>query len=123
MHRIDLTQLKNDIQQNQRNEAMSALLAHEQLVKDLHIGRQKIREKLAALRSEIRFEMSMEKGKMRDAMMMNQLKYQDLYSKIDTEVSNGYALTGKLRHDIFYSLSGFFFTSAAALLGYLRYSS
>jgi hypothetical protein len=122
-HRIDLIQLKNDVQQNQRNEAMSSLLTHEQLMKDLHSGRQKIREKLANLRSEIRFEISMEKGKMRDSMMMNQLKYQDLYSSIDTEVSTGYTTTGKLRHEIFYSLTGFFFTSAAALLGYLRYSS
>lgn len=106
LHRIDLSQLKNDVQHDQKNETVNALLSHEQLVKDLTMGRQKIREKLAALRSEIRLEMSLEKGRMRDSLMMYRLKYQDLYSKIDSEVSNGFASTGKLRHDIFYSLTG-----------------
>ena len=106
LHKIDLAQLKNDIQQYQKNETLSSLHLLEGLFNDLALNRQKMREKLASLKSEMRLEMSLEKGRMRDSVLSYNLKYQDLYSKIDTEASNGYAATGKLRHDIFYSLTG-----------------
>lgn len=64
--------------------------------------------------------MSVEKGRQRDGVLLHTIRFQDLRSKIDTEVANGFAALGKLRHDIFYSMTGFFFTSAAAVLGYLR---
>lgn len=55
--------------------------------------------------------------------MEREVKLQQFKAKIDNEVGNCMASVEKLRHDIFYSLSGFFFTSAAALLGYLRFFS
>lgn len=106
LHRIDLTQLKADVQQSQANEAFSSLLAQEQLSKDLHNGRHRVREKLLSLRSEGRLEMTLEKSRMRDVLLGAELNYQDLYSKIDTETSNGFATTEKLRHELFYSLTG-----------------
>ena len=106
------------IRQNQ--QFIQSKANHDQLLRELRTGRQKSRESLGVLKSELRLEMSVEKGRQRDANLMHMLKFQDLTSKIDAASSNGYAALGKLRHDIFYSMTGFFFTSAAALLGYLR---
>jgi len=71
----------------------------------------------------MRLELSLERGRMRDNVLGQSLKLQDLENMVDTEVGNAHATLGKMRHDIFYSLTGFFFTSAAAMLGYLRLTS
>lgn len=94
---------------------------HDQLLLELRLGRQRARESLGALKSELRLEMSLEKGRQRDSHLAQTIKYQDLQSKIDTETSNGLASVEKLRHEILYSALGVLFTSAAAFFGYLRY--
>lgn len=96
-------------------------MAHDSLFREFIQNIQKSKESLSSLKSESRLEISLEKGRIRDSFLAQFLKFQDLHSKIDTEGSNGNATIGKLRHEIFYSLTGFFFTSVAALLGYLRY--
>lgn len=107
------TQLRNDYSQSK--------MAHDSLFREFIQNIQKSKESLSSLKSESRLEISLEKGRIRDSFLAQFLKFQDLHSKIDTEGSNGNATIGKLRHEIFYSLTGFFFTSVAALLGYLRY--
>ena len=71
----------------------------------------------------MRLEKVLEKVRARDEALERDFKLQQFRAKVDSEISNSLASIEKLRHDIFYSLSGFFFTSAAALLGYLRFFS
>lgn len=71
----------------------------------------------------MRLERVLEKGRARDETLDRDFRLQRFRAKVDSEVGNCLASIEKLRHDIFYSLSGFFFTSAAALLGYLRFFS
>ena len=116
-----MTKGKNEMQLRQSAELVQAKAALGQLQRDLRSGRQKAREALGQLRSEMRLELSLEKGKQRDATMGQHIRFQDVRARIDSEVANGHVALGKLRHDIFYSMTGFFFTSVAALFGYLRY--
>ena len=66
-------------------------------------------------------EKALDRSKYQEEIMDRDVKLHQFKAKIDNEVGNCMAAVEKLRHDIFYSLSGFFFTSAAALLGYLRF--
>lgn len=93
------------------------------IYRELRTGRQKTREGILSMRSEMRLEKVLEKGRSRDEIIDRDFKLQQFRAKVDNEMGNGLASIEKLRHDIFYSLSGFFFTSAAALLGYLRFFS
>ena len=93
------------------------------IFRELRIGRQKTREGFLGIRSEMRLEKVLEKGRARDEKLERDFRLQRFRAKVDSEVGNCLASIEKLRHDIFYSLSGFFFTSAAALLGYLRFFS
>lgn len=115
--------LKGELQIRQTQAHQASKLSLEQLLRELRATRQRSRESLGAIRSEMRLEMSLERGRQRDAALATALNFQDLQTRVDMEAGNSYAALGKLRHDIFYSLTGFFFTSAAALLGYLRLSS
>jgi hypothetical protein len=116
-----LSKQKNELQIKQSSELIQAKSALSQLQRELRTGRQRSRESLGQLRSELRLELALEKGKQRDAAIGLLLKCEDLRGKIDGQVAEGRVALGKLRHDLFYSMTGFFFTSVAALFGYLRY--
>jgi hypothetical protein len=109
------------MQIKQSAELIQAKASLSQLQRELRSGRQKARESLNHLRSELRLDLSIEKGKQRDSALGHLIRFEDVRGRIDGEVANGYVGLGKLRHDIFYSMTGFFFTSVAALFGYLRY--
>lgn len=95
----------------------------EKLLGDLRSNRQRSRDTLNAIRSEMRLEVNLERGRQRDAALVAALRFQDLKTRVDAEVGNAHAALAKLRHDIFYSLTGFLFTSVAALFGFLRLTS
>lgn len=120
-NKIQMSQLENKVHNRIQNNLSQSYLGLDQLSREWTLNKQKIREAIVSFKSDIRLEMSLEKGRIRDSFMAQQLKFQDLSARIDTEGSNGHAGLGKLRHDIFYSFVGFIFTSAAAVLGYLRY--
>lgn len=112
--------LQTEFQTIQNQVYQSGKQSCEQLLCELVSTRQRTRESLASLRSEIRLEINLERGKQRDAALGTALKYQDLMTQVESETGNAYATLAKLRHDIFYSLTGFMFTSIAAFFGYLR---
>lgn len=82
---------------------------------------QKSRDSASTVRAEASLELGIERGRLRDGLGKARLRFHELKNGIDIEASNAQASLVKLRNDIFYSLIGFFFTSAAAFLGYLRY--
>ena len=120
---MNLHKIRNDARIANNREIIDSNNALEQLHRDLRTGKQRIRESILAIRSELRLQKALDKGKYQEEVMERDVKLQQFKAKIDNEVGSCMAAVEKLRHDIFYSLSGFFFTSAAALLGYLRFFS
>lgn len=95
-------------------------MAFEQILRELRANKQRTREQLGSLRSEMRLEMSLEKSRQKDISLQSALKFQSFESKVECEVGNSDANLGKMRYDILASVTGFFFASVAAFLGYLR---
>lgn len=120
---IDVAKLKGDLSLRHGNLHQTGKQSMEQLLREMRTQRQKARETLAGIRSEVRLEINLERGKQREAALQTMIKFQDLQTQIDAETGNAYATLAKLRHDIFYSLTGFLFTSIAALFGFLRLTS
>ena len=119
-HNVELHKLKNELALRQTEAYQSSKHSLEQLLRELRTSRQRSREALGSIRSEMRLEINLERGRQRDSALQAALKFQDLQTKSDAETGNAYAALAKLRHDIFYSLTGFLFTSIAALFGFLR---
>ena len=115
-----MNKLKGDLQLRQTQTYQSGKLASEALLRELVNHRQRSREALGAIRSDMRLEINLERGKQRDVALSTALQFQDLMTRVESETGNSYAALAKLRHDIFYSLTGFLFTSVAALFGFLR---
>jgi hypothetical protein len=120
---VELSKLKSELQSRQNQTLQSGKSSMEKLLGDLRTNRQRSRDTLSAIRSEMRLEVNLERGRQRDAALVAALRFQDLKTRVDAEVGNAHAALAKLRHDIFYSLTGFLFTSVAALFGFLRLTS
>lgn len=90
------------------------------LIKDLRTHQLRSREALASIRSERRLELCIERSRGRDDMTGTAMRFQEFCNDVDGDRGNCEAALGKLRHDVLYSLVGFFFTGAAALFGFLR---
>ena len=120
MFNLEMSKLKGDLQMRQTQTYQAGKMAIEQLIRELMTHRQRSREALGSIRSEMRLEVNLERGRLRDAALATALRFQDLMTRVGSETGNSYAALAKLRHDIFYSLTGFMFTSTAALFGFLR---
>lgn len=120
---LELHRVRNDARNAHIREAIASHGALEQLHRELRLGRQRLREAIQAIRSDMRLQRALEKQRQRDQALEIDMRLQQFRAKIDGEAGNCLAAVEKLRHDIYYSLSGFFFTATAALLGYLRFFS
>ncbi len=88
MNKVDFSQVKNEIQLIEKNDV--ALLKADTARLGADIGKTKIRiaEELRRLQSDVRLELSLEKGRTRDEQASQQIKIKEAESKIDAEVSN-----------------------------------
>ena len=118
MHRT-----RNESKVAYTKELISSNNLLDSIYREFRIGRQRTKEDILNIKADIRLKKVLEKGRARDWGLDSDIRIHKYKTKIDNEVGNCLAAIEKLRHDIFYSLSGFFFTSAAALLGYLRFFS
>lgn len=119
-HVLETEKDVNDVAVRQAQSLHARKLAAEEALRELRTLRHRTRESLASIRSERRLELCAERARQRDDALATALRYQELHAAIDAERGAARAALGKLRHDMLYSLTGFFFTAAAALFGFLR---
>lgn len=109
--------------QKQKEVSSAVQNLQECTLRDLRTTRQRIRDLLATVRSERRLDCSLEQSRQRHALVEMNLKWSELQNKVDAALGQARTALGKLRHDVLYTLTGFFFTSIAAFFGYLRLCS
>ena len=114
-------ELRTRLESEHRNDMLETRLATDRIGREIAGMLQKARDSANSIRAESQLEVGIERGRLRDGMGRSRIRFHELKNGIDVEASNAQAALVKLRNDIFYSLIGFFFTSAAAFLGYLRY--
>jgi Protein of unknown function (DUF1640) len=123
LHRIELTELKNEVHTQQKNESIIVLNALESVLQELQKQKIKLREILSNLKASLRLDLSLEKRSVRDSLLNRQLKLIDLSSQINAERSQGFTLAEKARNEILSYVTSVCLSMFALLLGYLRYIS
>lgn len=118
---IKLMELKSSLETQSRNDLLEERLATDRIGREITALLQKSRDSASSVRAESSLELGIERGRLRDGLGKARIKFHELKNGVDIEASNTQAALVRLRNDIFYSLIGFFFTSVAAFLGYLRY--
>ncbi len=119
-HVLALEKSLGDISVRQTQSLAARKLALDESLAELRALRIRTREALAGMRADRRLELSGERGRQRDEALAMVMRVRELDGAVDAEREAAQAALGKLRHDLLYSLTGFFFTGAAALFGFLR---
>jgi hypothetical protein len=119
-HNTGMSRLKNELQMIRIKEFVQSKNLLDQVHRELLLGRQRSKESLGMIRSEMKLDLSLEKGRQRDAQSNINMKIHNLRSKYESEATNCRSNIQKIRQETVYSLLGYLFTSVAAFLGYLR---
>jgi hypothetical protein len=121
--KCSLIETEGELQAIYSKDMLEDRLSNDKISRELSALMQKSRDAGLSVKAESRLELGIERGHLRDGLGRAKLKLHELSNGIEIEATNAQTALVKLRNDIFYSLIGFFFTSAAAFLGYLRYST
>lgn len=119
-HDDNLQRHKSDLQAASIKEYIHAKTLHDQIARELIIGKQRCREMLGNTRSELKLEMSLERGRLKDSQAALNMKIQGLAAKYEHEAANCESAVQKMRQETMYTIIGYLFTSMAAFLGFLR---
>ncbi|KAJ3088595.1 hypothetical protein HK102_008395 [Quaeritorhiza haematococci] len=89
INKVDFAQIRNEILLLGKNEHVLLRADVDRLNAELDKLRSRISEELArGVASNVRLELSLEKGRIRDEQAAQALKIKDAESNIDTEISN-----------------------------------
>nr|KAJ3420430.1 hypothetical protein HK105_005684 [Polyrhizophydium stewartii] len=88
MSRVDFTQLRSEIQMLEKNEFALLRADIGRLSVELEKLRVRMAEDLRRVQSNVRLELSLDKGRIRDDQSAKEIRLKEADSKIDTEVSN-----------------------------------
>lgn len=119
-HSRSLQRLQSDLQAASLKDYIHAKTLHDQIGRDLVVGKQRARELLSNTRSELKLEMSLERGRLKDGQAALNMKIQGLAAKYEHEAANCASAVQKMRQETMYSIVGYLLTSMAAFVGFLR---
>ena len=88
MNKVDFNQIKNEIQLVEKNDMALIRSDLARLNSELQKSKIRILEDLRRLQSDVRLDLSLEKGRVRDEQVSQQLKIKEAESLIETEVSH-----------------------------------
>jgi hypothetical protein len=119
-HSKNLMKLKNDLQISRIKEYVQSKTLHDQVNRDLLLGRQRCRETLGMIKSEIKLDMSIERGHQKDKQASINMKIQNLSARFESDAASCLSSIQRIRQETMYTIVGYLFTSVAAFLGFLR---
>ncbi|ANB13652.1 Fmp32p [Sugiyamaella lignohabitans] len=86
--KVDFTKLKSELQTLDKTEVTRVTNEHERLMSDLEKVRQKFKEQIAKSRANVRLDLNLEKGRIREESAIHELKIKETDTRIDQELAN-----------------------------------
>ncbi|KAL2918599.1 Protein fmp32, mitochondrial [Polyrhizophydium stewartii] len=121
MSRVDFTQLRSEIQMLEKNEFALLRADIGRLSVELEKLRVRMAEDLRRVQSNVRLELSLDKGRIRDDQSAKEIRLKEADSKIDTEVSNLRTQMETIQWELFKTLFPLFCAAGALFFSYLRF--
>jgi hypothetical protein len=88
MHKVDFAHLKNEIRLLEKNDFALIRADMVRLSTEMDKLKTRIAEDLRRVQSDVRLELSLEKGRIRDERASQEYKIKEAESRMDSEVSN-----------------------------------
>jgi hypothetical protein len=86
--KVDFTKLKSELQTLDKTEVTRVTQEHERLETDLEKLRQRFKEQIAKARANVRLDLNLEKGRIREESAVHELKIKETDTRIDQELAN-----------------------------------
>ena len=118
--KVDITKLKSELQRLDKGDFARISDEHERLTTDLEKTRQQFKETVAKARANVRLDLNLEKGRVREESAGQQLKIQEISSRIDEEVSNIKTQIDGTKLQVLQWLIGVCTGTLALVLAYIR---
>lgn len=118
--KVDFSKLKSELQTLDRGDFDRITDDHERLITDVEKTRQQFKEVVAKARANVRLDLNLEKGRMREQSAAHDLKIQELNARIDQELSNFKAQIEGTKVQVAQWLIGVCTGTFALVLAYIR---
>lgn len=121
--KVDFTKLKSELQTMDKTEVTRVTNEHERLTTDLEKLRQKFKEEIAKSKSNVRLDLNLEKGRIRDESATHERKIKETEARIDQELANFKTLIEGTKLQVMQWLIGVCTGTFAVVLAYIRLMS
>lgn len=118
--KVDFTKLKSELQTLDKADFGRINDEHERLLTDVEKTRQQFKETVAKARANVRLDLNLEKGRVREESAGHELKLQELNARIDQELSNFKTQIEGTKVQVLQWLIGVCTGTFALVLAYIR---
>ncbi|KAI8592691.1 hypothetical protein BDZ88DRAFT_258835 [Geranomyces variabilis] len=122
-NKVDFAHVRSEIQMLEKNEFALLRADMGRLNTEVEKFRTRITEDLRRVQSNVRLELSLEKGRIRDEQSAQELKIKEADAQIDTDVSVLRTQMETIQWELFKTLFPLFCASGALAFSYLRFVS
>lgn len=121
--KVDFTKLKSELLTLDKTEATRITNEHDRLTTDLDKLRQKFKEEIAKSKSNVRLDLNLEKGRIREQSADHDRKIKETEARIDQELANFKTLIEGTKLQVMQWLIGVCTGTFAVVLAYIRLMS
>lgn len=118
--KVDFTKLKSELQNLDKGDFARISDEHERLVTDVEKTKQQFKETVAKARANVRLDLNLEKGRVREESAGQELKIQEISARIDEELSNFKTQIEGTKLQVLQWLIGVCTGTLALVLAYIR---
>ncbi|TPX62962.1 hypothetical protein PhCBS80983_g00096 [Powellomyces hirtus] len=120
-NKVDFAHVRNEIQLLEKNEFALLRADMGRLNTEVEKFRTRMVEDLRRVQSNVRLDLSLEKGRIRDEQSAQELKIKEADSQIDTEVSTLRTAMETIQWELFKTLFPLFCAAGALFFSYMRF--
>lgn len=118
--KVDFTKLKSELQNLGKSDVARVTEEHERIMTDIEKTRQHFKETVAKERANVRLDLNLEKGRVREESAGHELKIQEMNARIDQELSNFRTQAEGTKVQVLQWLIGVCTGTFALVLAYIR---
>ncbi|ORY85555.1 DUF1640-domain-containing protein [Protomyces lactucae-debilis] len=86
--KVDFAKLRSELQTLEKNDHSLVKSDQDRIISDLEKLKQRLKEEIAKTQANVRLDLNLEKGRIREESSIHELKIRETDTKIDTEIAN-----------------------------------
>ncbi|EMR10945.1 hypothetical protein PNEG_01090 [Pneumocystis murina B123] len=118
--KVEFSQLRSELQTLEKNDLTSTRQEYDRILADLEKLKRIFREEINHTLANVRLDLNLEKGRIRDEYTAHELKIKETDTRIENEINNIKTQAETIKLQIFQWLIGIITGGGALVLAYIR---